>query len=137
MKHDMGGAAGLLGGFFSAVELGVKKKVHCILCLAENAIGPTAFRNDDILTMYSGKTVEVNNCDAEGRLILGDGVAHATKHIGNLDLVVDMATLTGAQMVATGQKHAGILANKENLEKRAYNSGIYSGDLCYPLLYAP
>mmetsp|Transcript_27214 Transcript_27214/g.63743 ORF Transcript_27214/g.63743 Transcript_27214/m.63743 type:complete len:516 (+) Transcript_27214:80-1627(+) len=137
MKHDMGGAAGLLGGFVSAVELGVKKKVHCILCLAENAIGPTAFRNDDILSMYSGKTVEVNNCDAEGRLVLGDGVAHATKHIENLDLVVDMATLTGAQLVATGKKHAGILANDEGVEKRAMECGMHSGDLCFPLLYAP
>ncbi|VEU40566.1 unnamed protein product [Pseudo-nitzschia multistriata] len=137
MKHDMGGAAGLVGGFFSAAELGVKKKVHCILCLAENAIGPTAFRNDDILSMYSGKTVEVNNCDAEGRLVLGDGVAHATKHIENLDLVVDMATLTGAQLVATGKKHAGILSNDEDVEKRAMKCGMHSGDLCFPLLYAP
>lgn len=137
MKHDMGGAAGLVAGFLSAAELGVKKKVHCILCLAENAIGPTAFRNDDILSMYSGKTVEVNNCDAEGRLVLGDGVAHATKHIENLDLVVDMATLTGAQLVATGKKHAGILANKEDVEKRAMECGMHSGDLCFPLLYAP
>lgn len=97
-----GGAAGMFGGFWSAVQIGVNKKVHCILCLAENAIGPAAMRNDDILAMYSGKTVEVNNCDAEGRLVLADGVAHATKHIENLDLVVDMATLTGAQLVATG-----------------------------------
>ena len=137
MKHDMGGAAGLFGGFWSAVELGVSKKVHCILCLAENAIGPKSFRNDDILTMYSGKTVEVNNCDAEGRLVLGDGVAHATKHIEDLDLIVDMATLTGAQLVATGKKHAGILANKEEVETRALDAGKHSGDLCYPLLYAP
>eukprot|EP00531_Pseudo-nitzschia_arenysensis_P003845 CAMPEP_0116151396 /NCGR_PEP_ID=MMETSP0329-20121206/20073_1 /TAXON_ID=697910 /ORGANISM="Pseudo-nitzschia arenysensis, Strain B593" /LENGTH=507 /DNA_ID=CAMNT_0003648003 /DNA_START=266 /DNA_END=1792 /DNA_ORIENTATION=- len=137
MKHDMGGAAGLLGGFFSAVDLGVNKKVHCLLCMAENAIGPTAFRNDDILSMYSGKTVEVNNCDAEGRLVLGDGVAHATKHIENLDLVVDMATLTGAQLVATGKKHAGILSNKEAVEERAVSCGMHSGDLCYPLLYLP
>jgi probable aminopeptidase NPEPL1 len=137
MKHDMGGASGLLGGFFSAVELNVKKKVHCILCLAENSIGPTAFRNDDILSMYSGKTVEVNNCDAEGRIVLADGVAHATKHIKGLDLVVDMATLTGAQLVATGKKHAGILASDENVEKRAMRSGLHSGDLCFPLLYYP
>ena len=135
--------------------------------MAENAIGPTAFRNDDILTLYSGKTVEVNNCDAvrtnagntrsafvlhgglaltqamhsfifqEGRLVLGDGVAHATKHIENLDLVVDMATLTGAQLVATGKKHAGVLCNQEELEKRAVAAGLHSGDLVYPLLYAP
>ena len=137
MKHDMGGASGLLGGFFSAVELNVKKKVHCILCLAENSIGPTAFRNDDILSMYSGKTVEVNNCDAEGRLVLADGVAHATKNIDGLDLVVDMATLTGAQLVATGKKHAGILASDEDVEKRAMSCGLHSGDLCFPLLYHP
>lgn len=137
MKHDMGGAAGLAGGFFSACELEVKKKVHCILCLAENAIGPEAFRNDDILEMYSGKTVEVNNCDAEGRLVLGDGVAYATKHIEGLDLVVDMATLTGAQLVATGKRHAGILTNDEDTEKRAMECGMHSGDLCFPLLYLP
>ncbi|CAJ1941378.1 unnamed protein product [Cylindrotheca closterium] len=137
MKHDMGGSAGVFAGFWSAVQLGVPKKVHCILCLAENAIGPDAFRNDDILDMYSGKTVEVNNCDAEGRLVLADGVAHATKHIDGLDLVVDMATLTGAQLVATGKKHAGILANTEELENRAMAAGMHSGDLVYPLLYSP
>lgn len=137
MKHDMGGAAGVFGGFWSAAKLGVKKKVYCILCLAENAIGPDSFRNDDILKMYSGKTVEVNNCDAEGRLVLADGVAHATKHFDSLDLVVDMATLTGAQLIATGKKHAGILANELDLEYRAMEAGMHSGDLCYPLLYAP
>lgn len=137
MKHDMGGSAGMLGGFVSAVKLGTDKRLVLILCLAENAIGPTAFRNDDILTLYSGKTVEVNNCDAEGRLVLGDGVAHATKHIDGLDLVVDMATLTGAQLVATGKKHAGILANTEELEKEAVAAGLHSGDLVFPLLYAP
>ena len=125
------------GGFFAAVELKVQKNVHCILCVAENAIGPTAFRNDDILTMYSGKTVEVNNSDAEGRLVLGDGVAHATKHISNLDLVIDMATLTGAQLIATGKRHAGVLANTDALEKRATAAGLHSGDLCFPLLYYP
>ena len=62
MKVDMGGSAGLLGGFCSAVKLKAKQKITLLLCLAENAIGPTAFRNDDILTLYSGKTVEVNNC---------------------------------------------------------------------------
>mmetsp|Transcript_25842 Transcript_25842/g.48156 ORF Transcript_25842/g.48156 Transcript_25842/m.48156 type:complete len:252 (-) Transcript_25842:104-859(-) len=137
MKGDMGGAAGTFGGFFAAAQLGATQKIHLILCLAENAIGPGAFRNDDILTIYSGKTVEVNNCDAEGRLVLADGVAHATKHFDGLNLVVDMATLTGAQLVATGKKHAGILANTADLERKAVDAGIRSGDLCFPLLYAP
>jgi probable aminopeptidase NPEPL1 len=136
MKHDMAGAAGMLGGFLAAVNLQVNRKIILILCLAENAIGPSAFRNDDILTMYSGKTVEVNNCDAEGRLVLADGVAHATKHF-DCDLVVDMATLTGAQLITTGKLHAGILANKEEIEQRAMQAGILSGDLVFPLLYAP
>ncbi|CAB9505507.1 Probable cytosol aminopeptidase [Seminavis robusta] len=137
MKADMGGSAGLLGGFVSAVKAGYPNKLVYLVCMAENAIGPSAFRNDDILTMYSGKTVEVNNCDAEGRLVLGDGVAHASKHIENLDLIVDMATLTGAQMVTTGQKHAGILTNKAELEVKAVAAGLQSGDLAYPMLYAP
>ena len=139
MKHDMAGSAGMLGGFYAAVQSGQvrQKRIVLILCLAENAIGPTAFRNDDILTMYSGKTVEINNCDAEGRLVLADGVAHATRHVQSLDLVVDMATLTGAQLITTGKRHAGILANTLDLEQRALQAGLQSGDLVFPMLYAP
>jgi probable aminopeptidase NPEPL1 len=137
MKHDMGGAAGLLGAFYTLVQRKVSKTIVLHLCLAENAIGPNAFRNDDILTLYSGKTVEINNSDAEGRLVLGDGVAHATQHVPNLDLVIDMATLTGAQLVATGKKHAGILATSTEMEQLAVAAGLRSGDLVYPLLYCP
>lgn len=137
MKHDMGGAAGLLGAFYALVKRKVPKNVTLHLCLAENAIGPTAVRNDDILTLYSGKTVEINNSDAEGRLVLGDGVAHATKHVKDLNVVIDMATLTGAQLVATGKTHAGILATSAEIEDAAMAAGLKSGDLVYPLLYCP
>ncbi|KAL7539444.1 hypothetical protein ACHAXR_009296 [Thalassiosira sp. AJA248-18] len=137
MKHDMGGSAGVVGGFMAAVKLRTPRKIRLLLCLAENAIGPKAVRNDDIITQYSGKTVEINNSDAEGRLVLSDAVAHATKHYDDCDLVVDMATLTGAQLISTGKMHAGILANTEELEQRAVKAGLASGDLCYPLLYAP
>ncbi len=65
MKHDMGGAAGVLGGFAAAVRLRTPRKIRLMLCLAENAIGPNSVRNDDIITQYSGKTVEINNSDAE------------------------------------------------------------------------
>eukprot|EP00956_Cyclotella_meneghiniana_P029104 scaffold69471_cov43-Cyclotella_meneghiniana.AAC.1 len=137
MKSDMGGAAGVLGGFLAAVRLQTPRKIRLLLCLAENAIGPSAVRNDDIIKQYSGKTVEINNSDAEGRLVLGDAVAHATKHYDDVGLVVDMATLTGAQLVATGKIHAGILANTIDLERRAVDGGLASGDLCFPLVYAP
>eukprot|EP00286_Rhodomonas_abbreviata_P011955 CAMPEP_0181328928 /NCGR_PEP_ID=MMETSP1101-20121128/23017_1 /TAXON_ID=46948 /ORGANISM="Rhodomonas abbreviata, Strain Caron Lab Isolate" /LENGTH=519 /DNA_ID=CAMNT_0023437929 /DNA_START=281 /DNA_END=1841 /DNA_ORIENTATION=+ len=136
MKHDNGGAAGLLGAFEAAVSLKAEQRLHLLLCIAENAIGPKAMRNDDILKCYSGKTVEINNTDAEGRLVLADGVAHATKHLSP-NLVVDMATLTGAQMISTGKKHAAILANQEDVELRAVRAGRHSGDLAHPLVYAP
>lgn len=63
MKADCAGAAAMLGAFEAAVRAGARQKLHLVLCLAENAIGPGAFRNDDILTLYSGKTVEINNTD--------------------------------------------------------------------------
>ena len=97
MKRDCGGAAGVLGAFYVAVKNGFKDNLHCVLCLAENSVGPLATRPDDVHTMYSGKTVEINNTDAEGRLVLADGVAYAAKDL-NCDVVLDMATLTGAQV---------------------------------------
>lgn len=136
MKHDNGGAAGMLGGFIAAVKLKNEKRIHCLLCVAENAIGPKAMRNDDVLVCYSGKCVEINNTDAEGRLVLADGVAHATKHL-KPSLVIDMATLTGAQMISTGRKHSAVLANTKELEERTVKAGRHSGDLAHPLIYAP
>lgn len=118
------------------VRLNSPHTVHALLCLAENAIGPAAVRNDDILYMYSGKTVELNNTDAEGRLVLADGVAYASKHL-NPDLLIDMATLTGAQMITTGAKHAGLLTPSEITEKRAIVAGKATGDLTFPFLYCP
>lgn len=126
-----------MGGFLAAVRLQTPRKIRLLLCLAENAIGPSSVRNDDIITQYSGKTVEINNSDAEGRLVLSDAVAHATKHYDDVGLVVDMATLTGAQLIATGKLHAGILANSLELERKTVDAGLISGDLCFPLVYAP
>lgn len=142
MKRDMGGAAGLLGAFEAAVEIGAPGPLSCILCLAENAVGPLALRNDDIVICLSGKSVEINNTDAEGRLVLADGVAHASAAppklpTGTPDLIVDMATLTGAQMIATGQRHAGIMANDDEVERAAVLAGRRSGDLVHPLPYCP
>lgn len=96
MKHDMGGSAGVLGGFQAAVQLKLPRKITLILAIVENAIGPNAFRHDDILTMKSGKTVEINNTDEEGRLVLADCVSHASNCLGGVDVILDMATLTGA-----------------------------------------
>jgi probable aminopeptidase NPEPL1 len=104
--------------------------------LAENAIGPDATRNDDILTLFSGKTVEVNNTDAEGRLVLADGLAWSIKHL-RPDVLVDLATLTGAQLMSTGKRHAAIVTNDEALEDACAEAGRSSGDLVHALPFAP
>ena len=133
----MGGSAGVLSGFQAAVQLKLPRKITLILPIVENAVGPDSVRNDDILTMKSGKTVEINNTDAEGRLILGDAVSHASNSIGKVDTILDMATLTGAVCITTGTKHAGVLAKTEAMEKRIFAAGMNSGDLVYPMIYAP
>ena len=81
MKHDCGGAAGLLFAFKNIVQQAPTQNFHLLLCLAENSVASNATRPDDIITMYSGKTVEVNNTDCEGRLAVGDGVAYACKDL--------------------------------------------------------
>ena len=97
MKRDMGGSAGVLGGFVASVRLGVPVKLHALLALADNAVNDKSLRNDDVVRCLSGKTVEINNTDAEGRLVLCDTVAYAHKAF-NPTTLLDMATLTGAQV---------------------------------------
>ncbi|MBK9645955.1 MAG: leucyl aminopeptidase family protein [Deltaproteobacteria bacterium] len=136
MKGDMGGAAAVLGAFEAACRAGVPQRVLALLCIAENAIGPDAVRPDDVLTMYSGKTVEVNNPDAEGRLVLSDGLAWLLKnHV--VDEVIDLATLTGAITGAVGKVHAGVYSNDEGLERALVHAGRAVGEPLHPLIYAP
>lgn len=138
MKTDMGGSAAVLGAFQSIVQTNVNKStpVHALLCIAENSVGPTATRPDDIHTLYSGKTVEINNTDAEGRLVLSDGCAYAARHL-NPKYIIDMATLTGSQSIATGKKCAAIYCSDEDLEKTAVDVGRATGDLTFPIPYIP
>lgn len=136
MKSDMGGSAAILAAFENLVKSSYPHSVHALLCLAENSVDSASMRPDDIITIYSGKTVEINNTDAEGRLVLSDGVAYASKHL-KPDLIIDMATLTGAQMITTGKNHAGILTKEMEFERLVYQSGQKCGEWVYPMLYAP
>uniref|UniRef100_A0A8C2GRM0 Aminopeptidase like 1 n=1 Tax=Cyprinus carpio TaxID=7962 RepID=A0A8C2GRM0_CYPCA len=136
MKRDCGGAAAILGAFKAAVKQGFKDNLHAVFCLAENSVGPTATRPDDIHTLYSGKTVEINNTDAEGRLVLSDGVVYANKDL-SADIILDMATLTGAQGISTGKYHAAVMTNSEQWEAACVRAGRSSGDLAHPLVYCP
>jgi probable aminopeptidase NPEPL1 len=107
MKMDMGGSAAVLGSFVCAVKMHqtttrkLLKPLHALLCIAENSVDERSMRPDDVITLLSGRTVEVNNTDAEGRLVLADGCCYAARYL-NPEAIIDMATLTGAQLVATG-----------------------------------
>lgn len=136
MKRDCGGAAGILGAFYAAVKANFSHNLHAVFCLAENAVGPNATRPDDIHTLYSGRTVEINNTDAEGRLVLADGVVYAQRDL-KADIILDMATLTGAQGVATGKYHAAVLTNNGEWEDLLLQAGLRSGDLVFPIPYCP
>lgn len=98
MKRDCGGAAAILAAFRLAVSSAFNQNLYAVFCLAENSVGPHATRPDDIHTLYSGRTVEINNTDAEGRLVLADGVCYAQKNL-KADIILDMATLTGGQVI--------------------------------------
>ena len=135
MKGDMGGAAAVIAAFEAAELLDAPYELFGILCLAENSVGPDSIRPDDVLNMFSGKTVEVNNTDAEGRLVLADGVHWASKQ--NCDVIIDIATLTGAAPAAVGTHFAAIYCNDETLEQCAVQAGRFIGELCHPLPYTP
>lgn len=136
MKTDMAGAAAVMAAFGAAVRLGFRDRLVAVTCVAENAVGPGALRPDDVITLYSGRTVEVNNTDAEGRLVLADGLAWVARNCAP-DVLVDLATLTGAQAVATGKRHGALYCSDEVLETKAVVAGRHSGDMVHPLLYAP
>lgn len=138
MKGDMGGCGALIGATQAIAEMKVKprKTLYSICCIAENAIGPNAFRHDDILEMYSGNTVEVNNTDAEGRLVMSDGIAYATKDLG-CKTVFDIATLTGIARGTTGHNHGAMLTNCEDMEWLVRKAGLFCGEMVFPVVYAP
>lgn len=136
MKADMGGSAAVLGAFLALARHHKAGKITLIMCLAENAIGPDAYKPDDVLTMHSGKTVEINNTDAEGRLLLADGCSYAARTLG-CDIILDAATLTGAQGVATGQQFAAVVCNDDKVEQALCAAGRSTGDLCWALPFAP
>ncbi|MGP1931254.1 MAG: aminopeptidase PepB [Arsenophonus sp. ET-YP4-MAG3] len=108
MKADMGGAAMLTGALALAINRGLKQRVKLFLCIADNMISGNAFKLGDIIRYRNGKSVEIMNTDAEGRLILADGLIDASKE--NPELIIDAATLTGAAKIAVGNDYHSVLS---------------------------
>jgi leucyl aminopeptidase len=131
MKCDMAGAAAVAAATFAIAELGLPIQVTTYAGLAENMPSGTATRPGDVLTMYGGKTVEVLNTDAEGRLVLADAIATASRQ--QPDLLIDVATLTGACVVALGTRTSGIMANDEALQRSVHAAAQTVGEEMWPL----
>ena len=131
MKTDMSGAAAVIGAMSAIARLALKVKVLALTPLTDNMPGPNATKPGDVLTTRNGKTIEVLNTDAEGRLVLADALAFGAEH--EPDLMVDIATLTGACKVALGEKIGGAMGNDDGVVDRIVKAGAAAGERFWPL----
>ncbi|MFD5589475.1 leucyl aminopeptidase [Streptomyces sp. NPDC058733] len=131
MKCDMSGAAAVFAAVVAAARLNLQVDVTGWLALAENMPSGSAVRPGDVLRMYSGKTVEVLNTDAEGRLVLGDALWAASEE--NPDAIIDVATLTGAMMLALGSRTFGVMANDDAFRSAVYEAAEEVGEPAWPM----
>jgi leucyl aminopeptidase len=132
MKYDMCGGASVIGAMKAISELGYKTNVIGIVPLAENMPSGTAIRPGDILKSGSGKTIEVLNTDAEGRIVLADALWYAQKFF-KPEYIVDLATLTGACLVALGTHFAAVLHNDEETKNKVMAAGKETGEKLWEL----
>lgn len=133
MKYDMCGAANVLGLMLAVAELALPVRIMGVLALAENAIGPDAMQPGTVATACNGTTVEINNTDAEGRLVLADAIAWASQRHPQARYIIDMATLTGAVVKALGYELSGLMTQDEPLRAALTLAGKRSGDEVWSL----
>ncbi len=136
MQLDMAGAGTVIGLFLLLKKLGIKQKVIGIFPLTDNLIGPSAQKPSDIVTTYSGKTVEIVNTDAEGRMVLCDALSYAVEKFSPR-YVIDVATLTGACMVALGSRYAGLFGNDAALIEKLREAGESTDEFAWPMPIHP
>lgn len=132
MKSDMGGAAAALGTIEAVAKLGLPINLTVIVPSVENSVDATSIKPGDIIDSYSGKTIEVIDTDAEGRLILADALAYLTKHY-QTDFLIDFATLTGSVIATLGYHAAGLFTNSALLENGLKKAGDKCGERIWPL----
>lgn len=131
MKCDMSGAAAVVQAVIAIAKLGLPVKATAWAALAENMPGGNAIRPSDVLRMYGGKTVEVLNTDAEGRLVLADAIVRAGEE--QPDAIVDVATLTGAQVLALGHRTGAVMANDEEFRTQVESAAERAGEDIWPM----
>ncbi len=136
MQMDMSGAAVVFGIFSLLKKLGIKHNVVGIAPITANLVSATAYKSTEIITTYSGKTVEITNTDAEGRVILCDGLSYGVKKY-NPKQIIDIATLTGACCVALGDRHAGAMGTDWKAMELLKKVGKKTDELVWPLPMHP
>jgi leucyl aminopeptidase len=128
MKRDMTGGGSVIAAMAALPELGARVRVTGLVCAAENMPSGTAYRPDDVVRHYGGRTTEVKNTDAEGRMVLADGIAYAATEL-EPDAIVDVATLTGAIKVSLGAMlYGGLYATDDALADNLAEAGELSGE---------
>jgi leucyl aminopeptidase len=135
MKMDMSGGAAVLEAVAAIAELELPLDLIAVVPTTENMPSGTAIKPGDVITQYNGKTVEVNNTDAEGRLILADALAYAVEQ--GAERIIDLATLTGAVEVALGSTYAGLISNDDALAAEVTEAGEITGELVWRLPLHP
>jgi len=133
MKSDKSGGSAVLGIMDAVAKLKLPFEIHGIVGAVENMIGGDAFKPDDVLTAKNGKTIEVRNTDAEGRLVLADCLCYAQDEIKDIDYIMDFATLTGASVVGVGHYTTSIMGNNNHLNYKVVQAAINSGELATSL----
>jgi leucyl aminopeptidase len=133
MKCDMGGAAAVCAATLAVAELGLPVAIECWAPLAENMPSDTATRPSDVITIFGGKTVEVLNPDAEGRLVLADGLMKAQSSKNKLDGIIDVATLTGAQVIALGTRTGAVMTNNQSFSDSFIAIAKETGEQFWPM----
>ena len=133
MKSDMSGAAAVSAAVIAIAELQLNVAIESWAPLAENMPSDTATRPSDIITIFGGKTVEVLNPDAEGRLVLADGLMKAQSSKNKLDGIIDVATLTGAQVVALGTRTSAVMTNNQEFSDAFLKVAAMSGEQFWPM----
>ncbi len=132
MKDDMSAAAAVIGIMRSIIELKIRKNIFFVFGMAENAIGSRSYKPGDTIKSYDGKTVYIANTDAEGRLVLADAIAYLRKNYKPKE-IIDLATLTGACVVALGHDFSGLMTNNERLGNNLLASARKTGDWAWKL----
>jgi leucyl aminopeptidase len=126
MHEDMNGSAVGLGILLAVTQMQLPIKLDCWLAIAQNHIGPNAFKQNDVITALNGMTIEVVHTDAEGRMVLADTLTLASRK--NPDLIIDFATLTGSMITALSNRMSGVITNRPELINMITNAGMIAGE---------